>query len=186
MPQLEFPGEPQYIRAALAAERQDLKTLTKVLQKELKEGATETENPNSEYVEFFIPNDRFVSKNNVYQRICSLDRPPDITVLNMEFSEGGHVDPHSHDRIQTNYVLWGEYTDGVSGETYHRGQVQIIESHQPHSIISDSCLLTVTWVPAYQTINQNTQNTQDCKTTNKKYYWKRFKHKIKSYFSKIV
>lgn len=96
-----------------------------------------------------VTNDTFLSISpNVYTKVCSLDSN-DMTVVNVVFEEGGNLPVHSHDRIETIYVISGSITDLVTNKTYTKGSVYVIPPHVKHHIVSDYARLTVTWVPAY-------------------------------------
>jgi quercetin dioxygenase-like cupin family protein len=84
----------------------------------------------------------------VIVNVCSLNSDA-ITVINVVFSEGGDLAPHSHDRVEHIYILDGTITDKITGQTYFAGSVYRIPPDQIHHIVSDYALLTVTWVPAY-------------------------------------
>lgn len=100
---------------------------------------------------FLIPSDKFVTNGivNVHQRLCSLSDKVDMTVVNVMFDKGGYIPPHTHDRIEKTYVLDGEYYDPVAKKNFYKGDIQVVHPKQVHASISDYCLLTCTWEPAY-------------------------------------
>jgi len=183
-------AEAGCIRSALQTERENFRSLTKIIQHnfETNSGLDNCSNSVSEETRF-VPNDSFLNLNNVGQRICSLNKPPEITVMNMEFGKGGFTKPHLHDRSQTNYVLLGSYTDGVSGKVYNQGEIQVIQAQQLHSMISDMCLVTATWIPAFETMNierlapleNGTVMSVKSIVSHYYYFWKK---KITNIFSK--
>lgn len=89
-------------------------------------------------------------KRNVFLRPCVLNfKSKDKTIVNVYVSEGGYIAPHSHDRVESIYVLDGFYTDIVTGKTYSEGEIQVINPEQMHGLISDYCILTIVWKPKF-------------------------------------
>jgi len=84
--------------------------------------------------------------------LCSLtDRERDITVINVKFDNGGFIPPLRHDRIKTIFVIHGELEDTVNNRVIKEHEIYQIAPNELHSLKSDNCLLTITWVPAYET-----------------------------------
>lgn len=93
-----------------------------------------------------------IPATNVHLRIGSLNvETPGLTVAFAKFKTGGHIQAHSHDRIETVFVLDGEYEDPIRGIKLGPGDVDHIEPGIVHSQRSDHALLAVTWRPAYDT-----------------------------------
>jgi quercetin dioxygenase-like cupin family protein len=98
---------------------------------------------------------RDIEKKNVDMRICSLtSKTSEVTVANVFFRTGGTLLEHTHDRQESIFVVDGAYIDPVSQKVYQAGDVQIIPPFTLHAAISDYCLLTVVWKPAYTELKE--------------------------------
>jgi mannose-6-phosphate isomerase-like protein (cupin superfamily) len=92
---------------------------------------------------------------NIKGIICSLNKEintNDMTIVNIKYEKNGYLPPHTHDRIETVYVISGSFFDECSDKTYNEGDSVIIQPGTIHSSRSDNCLLTVTWRPAFNTL----------------------------------
>ena len=82
---------------------------------------------------------------------CSLNKiSVETTVVNVKVMKG-EIKPHKHDRLETIFVVEGEYIDPITNTIYRANDVQVIPPHTLHALQSTFCILTVTWKPAYHT-----------------------------------
>lgn len=91
-----------------------------------------------------------IGMTNAEIRMCSLDIFSDeITIASVRINKGGVILPHKHEKSEKIYVLYGEYTDTITGIKYKEGDVQHIPPNQEHGLVSDFALLKITWKPAH-------------------------------------
>lgn len=111
-----------------------------------------------------IQSDKFIEEvtfKNVHQRLCSLSDNVNMTVVNVLFEKDGYIAPHTHDRIEYAHVISGSYTNPITNITYTQGMTEVIPPHTLHASKSDHCLLTVTWQPAYETVEIPSPHTDN-------------------------
>jgi len=106
-------------------------------------------------VSFPLRNDEWekYSEFNVDAILCSLnDVEKDITVINVKFKKGGFIPPLKHDRHKSVFVIQGEVEDIINNKKFKQNEVYYIPPDTIHSLKSDDCLLTITWIPAYEMV----------------------------------
>lgn len=114
-----------------------------------------------------IPSDDF-DVPTIYQNVrlilCSLNQQSSesLTVANCIFDEGGEIPAHKHHNKEHICVLAGELTETVSGKTFRADESITIHADQPHGFTSDYALLTITWRPELDIVEDGHQARNCC------------------------
>jgi quercetin dioxygenase-like cupin family protein len=88
--------------------------------------------------------------NGAQQILCSLSGLDDLTVANVVLQAGGRISKHRHDRAESIYLLWGDFTELGSGRKMKAGDQMQIPAMQYHGGFSETgALLTTTWHPPF-------------------------------------